>query len=80
MVGLDIKYLFRILAVVWPNLRGLFAAGTVTDDKYIDEILRKYGPCSGFEFGRPHMLPPAARPGFKPTAVREMTWKFRVAG
>ena len=70
MVGLDIKHLFRILAVVWPNLRGLFASGTVTDDRYIDEILRKYGPFSGFEFGRPHLLPPATRPGAKPAKSR----------
>lgn len=40
MIGYDVKHLFRLIAVVWPNLRGLFAAGTVTKSKpYIDKVL-----------------------------------------
>jgi hypothetical protein len=51
MIGQDIKYIFRMMAVVWPNLFGLFAAGTVTKSKpYIDKVLARHGPRFGFEF------------------------------
>ena len=51
MIGQDIKYLFRLIAIVWPNLLGIFAAGTVTKSKpYIDKVLGSYGPLFGFEF------------------------------
>jgi hypothetical protein len=57
----DIEYLFRILAVLWPNLRGLFAAGTVTDDWYIDEVLCRHVPGVRFQFRRVCVLPVAAK-------------------
>jgi hypothetical protein len=51
MIRHDVKYLFGLVAIVWPNLRGLFAAGTVTKSKpYIDKVLSQYGPQFGFEF------------------------------
>ena len=46
----DASYLFAILALVWPQARGLFAGGTITKKKYIDEFLAEVGPSHGFRF------------------------------
>jgi hypothetical protein len=53
MIEHDVKHLFRILAVVWPHLRGLFAAGAGTKNQYINYVLGKNGQRHGFEFQPP---------------------------
>jgi hypothetical protein len=77
MVGLDIKYLFQILAVAWPNLRGLFAAGTVTKKKYIDKILCQYGPRLGFQFSCIHVFPAAAAAEDSHPRLYQVSYKGR---
>ena len=52
MARADVSYLFAILAMVWPQVRGLFAAGTITKKRYIDAFLVDVGPSHGFVFHR----------------------------
>ena len=52
MARADASYLFEILAIVWPQTRGLFAAGTITKKKYLDAFLAAVGPSHGFGFRR----------------------------
>ena len=52
MARADASYMFEILAIVWPQTRGLFAAGTITKKKYLDAFLAAVGPSHGFGFRR----------------------------
>lgn len=50
MADADAAYLFAILGIFWPGVRGLFAAGSITKAKYLDEALRAAAPQAGFTF------------------------------
>jgi hypothetical protein len=52
MARADASYLFGILAIVWPQVRGLFVAGTITKKKYLDSFLAAVGRSHGFVFRR----------------------------
>jgi len=43
MARVDAGYLFEMLRIVWPQLRGLFVAGTITKKLYLDEFLGGVG-------------------------------------
>ena len=57
----DAGYLFLMLATVWPQVRGLFAAGTITKRKYVDEFLAEMGRPYGFQFRSKKEFPGRAK-------------------
>lgn len=52
MARADAAYLFALLEIRWSELRGLFAAGSITKARYLDAFLREVGPRYGFSFRR----------------------------
>lgn len=57
MARSDATHLFGMLAVLWPQLRGLFVAGTITKKHYLDAFLRSAGARHGFVWRRHAVFP-----------------------
>ena len=57
MARSDAAYLFGMLAIMWPQLRGLFVAGTITKKQYLDAFLRSAGERHGFVLRRRSVFP-----------------------
>jgi len=77
MARADATYLFEILGIVWPQVRGLFAAGTITKKKYLDAFLRAVGPSHGFVFRRRLVFPGRAASPLASSKVYDVTFGGR---
>jgi hypothetical protein len=77
MARADATYLFEILAIVWPQVRGLFVAGTITKKKYQDAFLRAVGPSHGFVFRRRLVFPGRAASPLASSKVYDVTFGER---
>jgi hypothetical protein len=76
MARADASYLFAILAIVWPQVRGLFAAGTITKKKYLDAFLAAEGPSHGFEFRCRQVFPGRATSPQACSKIYDVTFEW----
>jgi hypothetical protein len=77
MARIDASYLFMILSIVWPQVRGLFAAGTITKKKYLDSFLSAAGPMHGFVLRRQRVFSGRAATPLACSKVYEVTFAGR---